>query len=424
MSAIENVPMSPQSLDSEYVKCRTWTEFLIAPLQPDDFMLQATPDASPAKWHLAHTSWFFETFVLAPNLRAYVPIREDANYLFNSYYNAIGDRIARDRRGLMSRPTIEEVLRYRSEVDRRMSEFLAGLDAEGIDQVASTVVLGLNHEQQHQELLLTDLKVAFGWNPTHPVYGGVEDCVRVEATPLRWIAGGGQLQRIGFEGLGFAFDNETPRHRVFLEPFSIASRPATNAEYLAFVEDGGYGRPELWLSDGWATRNAAGWSSPMYWEKREAEWHVYTLGGMRPLVMAEPVTHLSFYEADAFARWSDARLATEAEWETVANGVDVEGNFAESGRFHPAPSAPSAGPAAMFGDVWEWTGSPYVAYPGYRPAAGALGEYNGKFMCNQMVLRGGSCATPTGHIRPTYRNFFPPSARWQFSGVRLARDAV
>ena len=416
--------ISGETLAAHYRACRGWTDSLIAPLQPDDFLLQAMPDASPAKWHLAHTTWFFETFVLTATVPGYRPVREDASYLFNSYYNAIGERIARDRRGLLSRPTIGEVLKYRAEVDRRMVDLLGSLSRESMKTVASTVVLGLNHEQQHQELLLSDLKIAFGWNPCRPVYGGTNDDSANEPSPIRWIEGGGELQRIGFAGHGFAFDNETPRHRVFLEPFSIASRPATNAEYLAFMEDNGYARPELWLSDGFSAVQAARWSSPMYWEERGSEWQVYTLGGFRPLNLAEPVTHLSFYEADAFARWSGARLPTEAEWETVAEGRTVEGNFAQTGRFHPAPSPPLAsGPAAMFGDVWEWTGSPYVPYPGYRPAAGALGEYNGKFMCNQMVLRGGSCATPEGHVRSSYRNFFPPSARWQFSGVRLARDA-
>ena len=411
-------------LADQYQACRGWTGSLIAPLQPEDFLLQAMPDASPAKWHLAHTTWFFETFVLSATLPKYRPVREDANYLFNSYYNAIGERIARDRRGLLSRPTIDEVLAYRAEVDRRMVDLLGGLSRERLERVASTVVLGLNHEQQHQELLLTDLKVAFGWNPCRPVYGGISDPPANESSPVRWIERGGELQRIGYAGHGFAFDNETPRHRVFLEPFSIASRPATNAEYVAFIQDGGYSRPELWLSDGFSAIQAGRWASPMYWEAREGGWHAYTLGGHRPLDLAEPVTHLSFYEADAFARWSGARLPTEAEWETVAADLPVEGNFAQSGRFHPAPSlTPSAGPAAMFGDVWEWTGSPYVAYPGYHAAAGALGEYNGKFMCNQVVLRGGSCATPEGHVRSSYRNFFPPSARWQFSGVRLARSA-
>ena len=424
MTEFKTNEISGDALAAQYRRCRGWTESLISPLRPDDFMLQATPDASPAKWHLAHTSWFFETFVLAATVPGYRPVREDANYLFNSYYNAIGDRIARDRRGLMSRPTIVEVLAYRAEVDRRVIERLGVMSIAEARQIASTVILGLNHEQQHQELMLTDLKVAFGWNPLRPEYGGLDDTNEAVATPLRWIAGGGELERIGFAGEGFAFDNETPRHRVFLEPFTVASRPATNAEYLAFMDDGGYVRPEFWLSDGWAARSAAGWVSPMYWEERNRAWHVYTLGGMRPLALAEPVTHLSYYEADAFARWSGARLPTEAEWEIVAEGQQVKGNFAHSGRFHPTASPPvAAGPSAMYGDVWEWTGSPYVAYPGYRPAPGALGEYNGKFMCNQMVLRGGSCATPEGHIRQSYRNFFPPSARWQFSGVRLARDA-
>ena len=412
-----------ESITKQFLRIRSCTQTLVEGLEPEDFLLQESVNTSPVKWHLAHTSWFFETFVLKAAVPDYEPVREDSDYLFNSYYNAIGDRIARDRRGLLSRPSIAEVLRYRTEIDFRMAALLEGLTADQLDKVRSIVVLGLNHEQQHQELILTDLKAAFGWNPTRPAYGAEQERTSQHATPLQWLEIGEGIRSIGFGGDGFSFDNESPRHRVFLEPFSIASRPSTNAEYLAFMENGGYDRPELWLSDGWAKKSAENWSCPRYWEKSSSSWATYTLGGMRPVVESEPVVHLSFYEADAFARWSEARLPTEAEWESVASELEIEGNFLESKKFHPETGPGKANRACqMFGDVWEWTASPYIAYPGYRPASGALGEYNGKFMCNQMVLRGGSCATPIDHIRATYRNFFPPEARWQFSGIRLARD--
>lgn len=418
--------MMSSELITRFLNTRTWTDTLCEPLQPEDFLLQAMPDASPAKWHLAHTTWFFEAFVLASVIPNYHFAREDANYLFNSYYNAIGDRIARDKRGLLSRPSVEEVRRYRAEVDRRVANVLSELPPDKLAEIAPIVILGINHEQQHQELLLTDLKFAFGWNPTRPVYREFPS-VRSETTELNWIPGRDGVRAIGFEGSGFSFDNETPRHRVFIEPHAIASRPASNGDYLAFINDGGYERHEFWLSDGWAAKNSAGWTAPLYWERSGDSWRTFTLGGLKPLVESEPVVHISFYEADAFARWSGARLPTEVEWESLALGryATNRDGFLESERFHPAV-APKRddGPSQMLGDVWEWTASPYVAYPGYRPAAGALGEYNGKFMCNQFVLRGGSCVTPMEHIRPTYRNFFQPSARWQFSGVRLAQDRL
>ena len=412
-------------LIAEYREVRGQTESLCAPLEPEDFNLQAMPDASPAKWHLAHTTWFFETFVLATLRPGYRHARADANFLFNSYYNAVGERIARDKRGLLSRPTVAEVQAYRSEVDDRVERALANASPDAARAVAPILIIGLNHEQQHQELLLTDLKIAFGANPTRPAYRDLPDRVSNRVPPLRWLADNGGVQSIGHSGEGFAFDNETPRHRVFLEPFALASRPSTNGEYLAFLEDGGYERPEFWLSDGWASRKAEGWQSPLYWERSEGGWATFTLGGMKPLVESEPVTHVSFYEADAFARWNGARLPTEAEWEVSAAEVPVEGNLLESGRFHPETTTQDRdrqdGATGLFGDNWEWTSSPYIAYPGFRPATGALGEYNGKFMCNQMILRGGSCATPSSHVRATYRNFFGPASRWQFTGIRLAR---
>jgi ergothioneine biosynthesis protein EgtB len=410
--------MTSPSLLTRYGEVRRQTEDLVAPLEPEDFVVQSMPDASPAKWHLAHTTWFFETFALAQADANYRPYTSDYGFLFNSYYNAIGERIARARRGILTRPTVAQVRSYRHAVDERMMARLEdGLPAE----LAPIVELGLHHEQQHQELILTDIKHAFAANPLRPAYRERASEPSPAAAPLKWVEVPGGLVEIGHVGPDFAFDNEGPRHRVYLEPFGLASRPTTNGEFLGFVADGGYDRPEFWLSDGWAARQTLGWTAPLYWETRDGSHWTMTLAGMRPLDEAEPVTHLSYYESDAFARWADARLPTEAEWEAAASGQSVAGHFVESGRFHPAPTSTREPLAQLFGDVWEWTSSPYVAYPGYRPAAGALGEYNGKFMCNQFVLRGGSCATPESHIRPTYRNFFPPDARWQFTGVRLAK---
>ena len=416
-------PCLASTLLADYRAVRRQTEILADPLEPEDFVVQSMPDASPVKWHLAHTTWFFETFILSSALPDYRPRYPQYNYLFNSYYNAIGERISRDRRGLLSRPTIGEVERYRHEIDARMEDWLGSADELALAPLASTVVLGLHHEQQHQELILTDLKHAFAGNPLRPIYRERDPGTPGESSPLRWSAYPAGSRRIGHEGLGFAFDNEMPRHTEYVGAFELASRPASNADYLGFIADGGYDRPELWLSDGWAARKARGWTAPLYWERLDGRWMTTTLAGPEEILPDEPVTHVSYYEADAFARWADARLATEAEWEVAAVDRPVDGNFLESGRYHPAAAGPGeGGPGQMFGDVWEWTRSPYSPYPGYRPASGALGEYNGKFMCNQMVLRGGSCATPRTHIRATYRNFFPPEARWQFSGIRLARD--
>jgi len=378
-------------------------------------------DASPAKWHLAHTSWFFETFILERWQRPYRAFHPEFRVLFNSYYQSIGRQHPRPQRGLLSRPTLEEVLAYRRHVDRHLQGLLSrGVDEEG--EFAFLVELGLQHEQQHQELILTDIKHMLSCNPLHPVYRERSESPRGGVGAVVWRNCGGGVHSIGHDGHGFCFDNEAPPHRVIVEPFQLASRPATNGEFVQFIEDGGYERPELWLSDAWAVVQARAWRAPLYWERQGTEWFTMTLAGLRPLHPDEPLCHVSYYEADAFARWAGARLPTEAEWEIAAAEVAVAGNFAESGRLHPAPAPQAEGPVQLFGDVWEWTQSPYGPYPGYRPAAGALGEYNGKFMCNQLVLRGGSCATPISHIRATYRNFFPPDARWQFSGVRLARD--
>lgn len=434
---VSPAPVSPASrrepgpdrhdLASRYREVRAATERLCAPLETEDYVVQSMPDASPAKWHLAHSSWFFETFLLKPASGGQGVGPGEYAYLFNSYYNALGERIARGKRGLLSRPTVAEVYRYRALVDEQVGELLAESGEEAIGRLAPFVELGLHHEQQHQELILTDLKHLFGSNPVRPVYRERATAPAPDAPAAHWLSYPGGLGSIGFAGLGFAFDNESPRHRVYSGPYQIADRLATNAEYLAFLDAGGYDRPEFWLSDGWNAKTVQGWSAPLYWEKAAAGWRVMTLAGERELVESEPVCHVSYYEAAAFAQWADARLPTEAEWEFAASGVPVLGNFLETEHYHPRPPAGTAqremrSPLQVFGDVWEWTRSPYSPYPGFRPTAGALGEYNGKFMCNQMVLRGGSCATPRSHVRPTYRNFFPPDARWQFSGIRLARD--
>ncbi len=409
-------------LQERYRAVRAATAALAAPLSVEDQVVQTMPDASPTKWHLAHTSWFFETFVLAR--RGYAPFHERWGYLFNSYYEGVGARVARPRRGLLSRPTVAEVLEHRAHVDRAMLDVLES----DLGALAPVVEIGLHHEQQHQELLLTDVKTVLASNPLHPIYrerpSPPSASTRASAPPeTRFVEHEGGLHEIGDASSAFAFDNERPRHNVFLERFAIASRLVTNGEYLAFMADRGYERPELWLSDGWATAQARGWEAPLYWERDgESGWSIATLAGLLPLDPYEPVCHVSLYEADAFARWAGARLPTEAEWEIAARAAPIDGNFVERERFHPAPLVDRGEPIAqLFGDVWEWTASPYAPYPGFRPLDGTLGEYNGKFMCNQFVLRGGSCATPHDHVRATYRNFFPPDARWQFSGVRLAR---
>jgi len=413
--------LTPPVLTEEYCRVRSRSLQLCAPLKPEDMMVQSCADASPAKWHLAHTTWFFETFLLREFVPGYRPFNPDFVWLFNSYYNAVSAQPEKRLRSSFSRPTAEEILAYRQHVDAAMEELTAG---DVPDEVRTRVVLGLNHEQQHQELLLTDIKHAFWSNPLHPVYarGGIGGGRR-EAALQEWVEFGGGLVEIGYEGKDFCFDNETPRHRVFLEPFRLASRLVTCGDYLAFMEDGGYRRPELWLSEGWTTVQNEGWQAPLYWRKTESgEWEIFTLGGLVSLdeLLATPACHVSYFEADAYARWAGRRLPTEAEWERAAAGVPVAGNLMEGEKFHPRRAEGASNLEQMYGDVWEWTASAYLPYPGFAPLPGALGEYNGKFMCNQMVLRGGSVATPASHIRATYRNFFPPATRWQFSGVRLA----
>ena len=411
-----------EQISQHYLAVRRFTEHLIQPLGPEDCVIQSMPDVSPTRWHLAHVTWFFETFVLAQGIEGYESVHPNFVYLFNSYYNTVGEQFPRPRRGLISRPTVDQVLEYRSIVDERMSRFLKSADADRLAELAPVITLGCQHEQQHQELILTDIKHVLSCNPLFPAYQELQLEEDQECNPLQWIPYEEGVRWIGFEGDGFTFDNECPLHRAFLEHFELANRLSTNSEYQAFVEDGGYERPELWLSEGWVHVSEEGWKAPFYWIRRDGEWFQFTLSGLHSLQPAEPVCHLSYYEADAFARWSRARLPTEAEWETATESVPEEGNFVERGRLHPAPDSGGPNrPSQLFGDVWEWTSSSYAPYPRYLPPEGALGEYNGKFMCNQYVLRGGSCVTSQTHIRRTYRNFFPTPARWQFSGVRLAR---
>jgi ergothioneine biosynthesis protein EgtB len=402
---------------------RAVTVNLAAPLSAEDCALQSMTDASPVKWHLAHTTWFFETFVLERFVRGYRHFDPRYRVLFNSYYNAVGDQHPRSERGLLSRPTLDDVHAYRRYVEDRLVPLIA--QATGNPELASLLELGLQHEQQHQELIFTDLKHLLSRNPLQPAYVERWPLTAVEPRPARWVGFPGGTVAVGHHGAGFCFDNERPRHRVILAPFELASHPATHGDFLAFVDDGGYTRPELWLSLGLDAVQAQRWTAPMYWERRDGRWTTFTLHGRVELDPAAPMTHVSYFEADAYARWAGARLPTEFEWEAGAADVAIDGNFLDSGALHPlAPrtTPPHGHPSQLFGDVWEWTGSAYAPYPGFVAAPGAIGEYNGKFMCNQYVLRGGSCVTPHSHIRATYRNFFPPGARWQFSGVRLARD--
>ena len=413
------------SMPSGYRRVRIATEQLAAPLSAEDCAIQSMPDASPVKWHLAHTSWFFETFVLKPHLPGYRLFHPSFRVLFNSYYNGIGDKHPRPRRGLLSRPSLEEVDAYRLHIDAAMAELM---DRRTLPSTISALIeLGLNHEQQHQELILTDVLHLLSCNPLKPAYEpsiGAADAPIADASPQTWIEFGEGIVDIGHEGSQFAFDNESPRHRQYLNGFSLASREVTNGEYLAFIDDAGYRRPELWLSEGWDWLAANSIDAPLYWQRDGRGWLKFGLHGLRPVEASAPVCHVSLFEADAYARWAGARLPSEGEWEVAASGRPVEGNFIESGSLEPtAANAATVTLSQLFGDVWEWTRSAYAPYPGYRPATGAIGEYNGKFMCNQYVLRGGSCVSPASHLRATYRNFFPAAARWQFTGIRLARDS-
>lgn len=410
-----------------YRRVRQFTDELCKPLATEDYLIQPMPDASPTKWHIAHTSWFFETFILTPHLSGYKPLDPKYAFLFNSYYVSAGERHTRAHRGLITRPTVADIYAYRQYVDEHMVQLLQTADDSLLKTLQPLLDIGLNHEQQHQELMLTDLKYVFSVNPLKPAYiekPYTNGHPALSVPALEWLPQAEGIYKIGHEGDGFIFDNEAPRHRVFAEPFRIGSRLVTNGEFMQFIEDGGYQETLLWLSAGWYTVDREGWQAPLYWENRDGEWWHLTLNGMRPVNPNEPVCHVSYYEADAYARWAGARLPTEAEWEITASNVPMSGNFVESRRYHPAPLTQyeSGVPAQLYGDVWEWTQSHYSAYPGYQAAPGALGEYNGKFMCNQFVLRGGSCATSETHIRPTYRNFFPSHSRWQFMGFRLVKD--
>ncbi len=431
MQRLEAAPPCETTLPEmlrRYREVRQFTHALCEPLPVEDYVVQSMTDCSPVKWHLAHTTWFFERFVLNGLDPHYRPLDEQYYFLFNSYYTQAGPMHARPQRGMLTRPTVEEVYDYRAQVDRLMEELLRNGTEAMLAQALPVIEIGLNHEQQHQELILTDLKHLLSLNPLHPVYRQGGPLRNGQNTPpLAWVAFPEGLYEIGHAGEGFAYDNESPRHRVFLESFQLASRLVTCGEYMEFMNDGGYEKTPLWLSEGWTVMREQGWRAPLYWQQAEdGRWRQFSLSGLRDVRPAEPVTHISLYEADAFARWAGRRLPTEPEWEVAAAGQPVAGNFADTTHFHPIPlsgRASATGLHQMFGDAWEWTSSPYSPYPGFRPPEGALGEYNGKFMCSQVILRGGSCATPPGHVRPTYRNFFYPSARWQFSGIRLAADA-
>jgi ergothioneine biosynthesis protein EgtB len=423
-------PPNPSELPSAYAAVRATTERLADPLTAEDQTVQSMPDVSPTKWHRAHTTWFFETFLLGERQAGYRPFNDAYAYIFNSYYEALGDRHPRTQRGVISRPGIEEVAEYRRFVDRAMDEFLHSPLEAGVPEL---VTLGLHHEQQHQELLLMDIKHVLAQNPLLPSYLAPSAPFALSEAPPKagWIEHDGGLHELGHAGVGFGFDNEFPRHQILLSPFALADRPVTCGDWMDFMEDGGYQRPDLWLSDGWAVVQTQHWDAPMYWFRQgepgadgqpSGPWHQFTLAGPRPVDPAEPVCHVSYYEADAFAHWTGRRLPSEAEWEVIAHGSAEGDNFLGSGGSDAAHPRPALTHNALWGDVWEWTSSDYRAYPGFRAAPGAVGEYNGKFMVSQYVLRGGCCATPPGHARATYRNFFPPGARWAFSGLRLARD--
>jgi ergothioneine biosynthesis protein EgtB len=415
-----------ENLTARFKKVRNFSSKLCATLVTEDFVIQSMPDVSPTKWHLAHTSWFFETFVLAKAVRNYKPLNKDYAYLFNSYYVQAGDRFYRPHRGFLSRPTVEDVFKYRQFVDENMFEFIQSADENTYNEFAPVIEIGINHEQQHQELLLTDIKHVFSMNPLHPVYRETGLLSSADILPVEWINFDEGVFETGHDGNGFCYDNETPRHKTYIQPFKLANRLVTNREYLEFIEDGGYKKPELWLSDGFAAVEREVWQAPLYWEKKDGEWWNFKLNGFHKLNLNEPVCHVSHFEADAFARWAGCRLPTEFEWELAASGELVEGNFVENEKYHPVPLKINNGAGGklhqMFGDVWEWTQSAYLPFPGYKTLPGALGEYNGKFMSGQIVLRGGSCATSLSHIRKTYRNFFYPHSRWQFMGIRLAED--
>ncbi|RNC84367.1 MAG: ergothioneine biosynthesis protein EgtB [Balneola sp.] len=417
----------PQRLVKEHVleqfkAIRAFSHFITDPLEPEDFVIQSMENASPTKWHLAHTSWFYETFVLGKYKAGFESLHPQYAYFFNSYYLQTGVPFTRANRGLLSRPTVKEVFEYRAYVNEQMESFIDQCDEETWSLVAPIIEIGNHHEQQHQELILTDLKYLLAQNPLLPIYREREVPEATLVGELTWTEFEEGLVEIGNKGNEFTYDNEHPHHRTFVQDFELANRLITNGEFLEFMEDGGYEKSPFWLDEGWSSLKKENWEAPLYWFKRDGEWMQFTLSGARKVSMSEPVTHISYFEADAFARWKGVRLPTEQEWEHACNGLEVAGNFVDEKAFHPMPNEGSGtGLNQMYGDVWEWTMSSYSPYPNYKPLPGALGEYNGKFMANQYVLRGGSCATSKSHIRKTYRNFFHTNARWQFSGIRLAR---
>lgn len=434
-----------EAISSYYSRIRFDSHFICKPLAIEDYVIQTMPEVSPPKWHLAHTSWFFETLLLKPYLENYKEYNPKFAVLFNSYYDTIGSYHPRHQRGLLSRPTVEDVYQYRSYVDDAMGDLLSNIQHEEYDEILSRTTLGLNHEQQHQELLLTDIKHIFATNPLKPLYKNRPENKQhainknMDKSIVEWINFDGGIKTIGFTGSEFAYDNEEPQHKVYLEDFQIASRPVSNGQYLEFINAGSYQQCDLWLSDAWKIIKEQNWQAPLYWEKVDNQWFTYTLtsasSSMLPVNENSPVCHVSYFEAAAYTRWANtkypgARLATENEWEVAAKDLQISGNFRDSGELNPLAPGQNKNSLKlnkleqMYGDVWEWTQTAYTAYPGYHAVTGPLGEYNGKFMSSQMVLRGGSCVTPSDHIRVTYRNFFYPHERWQFSGFRLARDSV
>ena len=409
-------------LQNKYNKIRKFSEKLCEPLEIEDYVIQSMSDVSPTKWHLAHTSWFFETFVLKVVDQNYKSPNDIYNYLFNSYYVQVGERFFRPKRGLLSRPTVKEVYEFRKYIDAEMNNYFAKATEDELMKMKVVLEIGFNHEQQHQELMLTDIKHVFSQNPLNPVYKK-SDIEKSEFSKCKWIEFNEGIYEIGHNEDSFFFDNEKPFHKTYLQSFSIADRLVTNQEYINFIEDNGYKRTELWLSNGFANVESENWEAPLYWQKVDKKWHNFTLNGFKEVDLYEPVCHVSFYEAEAYARWAGARLATEFEWETASKLQKIEGNFVENESYHPTAKLNDKNNIKqMFGDVWEWTRSDYAPYPGYKIPNGAIGEYNGKFMSGQIVLRGGSCATSKDHIRKTYRNFFPHHSRWQFMGIRLAKD--
>jgi ergothioneine biosynthesis protein EgtB len=422
---LQNTQADPDNqsmtLSQRLLALRARTESLCSPLEAEDYVIQASDFVSPPKWHLAHTTWFFETFILLPFVPGYRVFDETYAYLFNSYYEMAGTFFPRPQRGLLSRPTVEEIYRYRNHVDEAMQALLNDLPQPSGHDILTRIELGIEHETQHQELLLMDVKYNFSVNPLKPAYHNTQ-ATPAPITSMGWQAYSGGIVEIGHDGTGFSFDNERPRHQTLLRDFRLANRLVNNREYLDFITDDGYRRPELWLSDGWHAVNSEHWQAPLYWQREDESWKQFTLSGMHALNPGQPVAHLSYYEADAYARWAGKQLPTEAEWEHAAANLPVSGNFLESGLLHPQ-GASQAGPAQLYGDLWEWTQSAYSPYPGFKPLPGTLGEYNGKFMSGQMVLRGGCCVTARDHIRASYRNFFRPADRWMFSGLRLAEDA-